>query len=123
MNDSNMASPASVPGLAHAVSPTALSTSRDDSVSCQSTGWEEERGAKRSDQGHTSADELDPCTMRRDFEAFDKLRRRVYVPSSQRTAQQRREENPAETNLSATAALSAPEGLNCALTWALRVAA
>lgn len=54
MNDSSIASPALVPGLAHSVSPTVLSTSRDDSVSCQSTGCEVEvRGAERSDGGHT----------------------------------------------------------------------
>lgn len=37
MNDSNIASPASVPGFAHSGSPTVLSTSRDDRVPSQST--------------------------------------------------------------------------------------
>lgn len=66
-----MATPAWVPGSAHSVSPTVLSTSRDDSVFCQSTGCEvEARGAQRSDGGQNLKviqeglqvrGELDPC--------------------------------------------------------------
>lgn len=44
MKDFNMSSPASVPGLAHSVSATLRSTSRDARVSSQSTGWEEDWG-------------------------------------------------------------------------------
>lgn len=44
MNDSSTAAPAAAPGRAQSVSPTVLSTSRDDSVSCQSTGWGEPKG-------------------------------------------------------------------------------
>lgn len=50
INDSNVANPASAPGSAHSVSPTARSMLRDDSVSSQPTGLRGESG--RRSGGH-----------------------------------------------------------------------
>lgn len=54
MKDSNMAVPALVPGLAHSVSPTVLSTSREARVCSQSTGCKMKVGEKTEIQqkGH-----------------------------------------------------------------------
>lgn len=43
MKDSNMATPALVPGFAHSGSPTVLSSCKEARVSAQSTAWKVER--------------------------------------------------------------------------------
>lgn len=50
MKDSNIAIPALVPGLAHSVSPTALSTCREARVLSQSTDCMVKMGEERKSQ-------------------------------------------------------------------------
>lgn len=55
MKDSNMAIPLLVPGLAHSVSPTVLSTCREAKVLAQSTGCEQ-KWTRSLQKGQTSTE-------------------------------------------------------------------